>query len=217
MLSLLIELQLHRTQWRCDISRDDVAARCQGMSILPLKIIPESELLTTEIMCSMSLDIQGGLFCLSSTPSTTPKISNSSYPVTSKGQVIVSDIPSLLYPNPVLWFVSGLSKETIDRRTCSGGRLCPSFRKTWSCASYLWSGSDQRNHSLAGRFVRRYAFDRFLRSGSHNCYWVRCFSRGGCCGYIKVRGLLIHKVPFRISCRKDCLRRTMLTPLKGLY
>ena len=78
------------------------------MSILPLNIILEGELLTSEIMCSMSLDIQGGLFCQSSTPSTIPKISNSSYPVTSKGQVIVSDIPSLLYPNPVLWFVSGL-------------------------------------------------------------------------------------------------------------
>lgn len=55
--------------------------------ILLLKVPTERVMLTSETY-SMSLDTQEELFCLSSTPSIIPTISISSYPVTSKEQVI---------------------------------------------------------------------------------------------------------------------------------
>ena len=55
--------------------------------VLLLSFILERVMLTSETY-SMSLDTQEELFCLSSMPSITPKTSISSYPVTSKEQVI---------------------------------------------------------------------------------------------------------------------------------
>lgn len=50
--------------------------------------LPERVMLKSVTTYSIFSDIQEEQFCLSSTLSTTPKISNSSYPVTSKEQVI---------------------------------------------------------------------------------------------------------------------------------
>ncbi len=92
----LLQLQLHWTQWRCNICRDDVTARSQGTPCLLLNVIPEGITLTSVTTYSMSSVIQGGQFCLHSTPSTTPQISSSSYPATSKELVIVSNFTSSL-------------------------------------------------------------------------------------------------------------------------
>ena len=73
-----------------------------GVKVVPillLNIFPERETLRSELSYSMSLDIQEELYCLHSTPSTTPKILNSSYPATSKEQVIVSNVASSSFPN----------------------------------------------------------------------------------------------------------------------
>ena len=94
-----LRLQLHWTQWRCNICRDDVKARGQGTPCLLLNVIPEGVTLTSATTYSMSLVILGEQSCLHSTPSTTPQISSSSYPATSKELVIVSSLTSSLFLN----------------------------------------------------------------------------------------------------------------------
>lgn len=141
-------------------------------------------MLTSGITYSISLDIQEEQSSLSSTPSTIPKTSSLSYLVTSKEQVIVSN-PPVLHFQCHTHTEFDLEKDCTNHDIFSGGRLCPSFRKTWGRASHLRSGSNECNHSHTERFVRRHSFGRLLRSGSHDSYRVRCFSRGRCCGHIK--------------------------------